>query len=111
MIGQTRTRPVLGRPRIQAGRLRSGREAVDFSAACGALVLWSPNLPDFIRLVKPGSPLVLYVNAMPFEAEDYPRTLREFEIAGLWRVEKIEHSNYMDALERPGRLIVGVRFS
>lgn len=66
-------------------------------------------LPDFIRLVKPGGILVIYVNALPFVAEDYARTLHEFELAGLWQVKKIEASNYMDALERPGRLIVGQR--
>ena len=63
-------------------------------------------LPGFVRLVKPGGYAVAYVNAMPFLAEDYERKLREFEQAGVLRVELVEASNYMEALDRPGRLIV-----
>ena len=84
-------------------------DAVISVGAFGNGHLKAEALPDFIRLVKPGGTLVIYVNALPFVAEDYPRTLHEFELAGLWRVRKVEASNYMDALDRPGRLIVGER--
>lgn len=84
-------------------------DAVISVGAFGNGHLKADALPDFIRLVKPGGLLVLYVNAAPFIAEDYPRDLNTFELAGLWRVLKIEASNYMDALDRPGRLIVAER--
>jgi predicted TPR repeat methyltransferase len=66
-------------------------------------------LPHFIRLVKPGGYLVIYLNARPFISEDYPRSIHELELAGLWHVKMIEASNYMKALNRPGRLVVAQR--
>ncbi len=84
-------------------------DAVISVGAFGNGHLKASALPDFIRLVKPGGVLVLYVNARPFLAEDYARDLQRYELAGLWRVEKVEASNYMAALDRPGRLIVATR--
>ena len=81
-------------------------DAVLSVGAFGNGHLKADALPGFVRLVRPGGFAVVYVNAMPFVAEDYPRSLREFEQAGLLRVELVEASNYMDALDRPGRLIV-----
>lgn len=84
-------------------------DAVISVGAFGNGHLKADALPDFIRLVKPGGMLVVYLNAAPFVAEDYPRDLHRLELAGHWRVLKVEASNYMDALDRPGRLIVGQR--
>ena len=81
-------------------------DAVVSVGAFGNGHLKADALPGFVRLVRPGGFAIVYVNAMPFIAEDYPRSLREFEQAGVLRVELIESSNYMDALDRPGRLIV-----
>lgn len=67
------------------------------------------NLREFIRVVKPGAAMVIYLNAQPFEDHDYPRSFRELEQAGFWEILKITASNYMDALDRPGRLIVAKR--
>ncbi|WP_282606267.1 class I SAM-dependent methyltransferase [Pelagibius sp. Alg239-R121] len=67
------------------------------------------NLRELIRVVKPGAPMVIYMNALPYEERDYPRRFRDLQSAGFWEVEKIESSNYMDALERPGRLIIAKR--
>lgn len=84
-------------------------DAVISVGAFGNGHLKAAALPDFIRLVKPGGFLVIYLNARPFLAEDYARDLHEFELAGHWQIEKVEASNYMDSLDRPGRLIVGKR--
>lgn len=67
------------------------------------------NLREFIRVVKPGAAMVIYLNAQPFEEHDYPRSFHELQQAGFWEVQKIEASNYMDALDRPGRLIIAKR--
>lgn len=67
------------------------------------------NLREFIRVVKPGASMVIYLNAQPYEEHDYPRSFRELQLAGFWEVQKIEASNYMDALDRPGRLIIAKR--
>lgn len=68
-------------------------DAVISVGAFGNGHLKAGALPHFIRLVKPGGHLVIYVNARPFVAEDYGRALHEFELAGLWHIEKIETSN------------------
>lgn len=81
-------------------------DAVLSVGAFGNGHLKADALPGFVRLVKPGGYAVVYVNAAPFMAEDYERSLQEFEQANLLRVERVEASNYMDALDRPGRLIV-----
>ncbi len=84
-------------------------DAVISVGAFGNGHLKAAALPDFIRLVKPGGFLVIYLNARPFLAEDYARDLHALELAGQWRMEKVEASNYMETLDRPGRLIVGRR--
>jgi SAM-dependent methyltransferase len=63
-------------------------------------------LPEIIRLVKPGAPIVIFMNAAPFLAENYEAHIRELETSGHWNVHTIEAMNYMSALDRPGRLIV-----
>jgi len=35
--------------------------------------------------------------------------MAEYVQAGLWEVDRVEDSNYMDTLDRPGRLIVARR--
>lgn len=84
-------------------------DAVLSVGAFGNGHLKAAALPDFIRLVKPGGYLVIYLNARPYIAEDYARSLHELVLAGHWTIKKIEASNYMKALDRPGRLIVGQR--
>ncbi len=84
-------------------------DAVISVGAFGNGHLKAAALPDFIRLVKPGGFLVIYLNARPFLAEDYARDLHALELAGQWRMEKVEASNYMETLDRPGRLMVARR--
>ena len=84
-------------------------DAVFSVGAFGNGHLKAKSFPDFIRLVTIGGPLVIYVTARPFLHEDYPRTLSEYVQAGLWEIDRVEASNYMDALDRPGRLIVARR--
>ena len=67
------------------------------------------NLRELIRVVKPGAPMVIYLNAQPFKEHNYARTFHELQLAGFWEVQKIEASNYMDALDRPGRLVIARR--
>ncbi|MEM7424854.1 MAG: class I SAM-dependent methyltransferase [Pseudomonadota bacterium] len=81
-------------------------DAVISVGAFGNGHLKADALPGFVRLVRPGGHVVVYLNAVPFLAEGYERSLREFEQAGALRVHSIEASNYMDALDRPGRLLV-----
>ena len=67
-----------------------------------------PHLEEMIRTVEPGGTLVFYMNGIPFVDDDYPAHFKALEDRGLWRVEALEQSNYMEALERPG-WVVGAR--
>jgi len=65
------------------------------------------HLPELLRPLKPGGYLVLYMNAGWYEELDFGGRFEAHEEAGRWRILKTERSNYMEALDRPGYLIVG----
>ena len=66
-------------------------------------------LPEIIRLVKSGAPIVIFMNAAPYAAEHYEDHIHSLEIKGLWSVKSIDTVNYMSALDRPGKLIIAAR--
>jgi len=66
-------------------------------------------LPEIIRLVKPGAPIVIFMNAAPYQAENYEDHIRALETKGLWSVTSIDTMNYMSALDRPGKLIIATK--
>lgn len=61
--------------------------------------------PEFIRLVKPGGTLVIFMNGVHFVKDGYEEHLRKLEAEGKWKINGIKAFNYMTALDRPGRLI------
>lgn len=65
--------------------------------------------PKLIALARPGAPLVIFMNAEPYVDQDYARRIGDLERDGLWLVTRIEDHNYMDALVRPGKLILARR--
>jgi SAM-dependent methyltransferase len=67
------------------------------------------HLPELIRCVRPGGLLVFYINAIPYEQDDYPSHFSSLEADGIWRVLRTERSNYMQAIERPGWVVVANR--
>ena len=62
--------------------------------------------PEIIRLVRPSSPIVIFMNGAHFVEDDYQSHIDQLEQAGVWKIIEIKACNYMTALERPGRLIV-----
>ena len=66
-------------------------------------------LPEIIRLVKYGAPIVIFMNAAPYQAENYEDHIRALETQGLWSVTSIDTMNYMSALDRPGKLITATK--
>ena len=84
-------------------------EAIICVGAFGNGHVGPENLPEIIRIAEPGAPIVIYMNGMPYEEDDYPNHFARLEAAGLWRVERKEKSNYMSSLDRPGWLIVARR--
>ena len=64
------------------------------------------SYPEFIRLVRPGSPIVIFMNGAHYVEDGYETHIRKLETDGMWQVIGISAFNYMSALERPGRLIM-----
>lgn len=60
---------------------------------------------------KPGGLVVLFMNAEPFIDMDFQSEIDSLCCSGVWELKSIEDHNYMDALERPGKLIVARRGS
>jgi SAM-dependent methyltransferase len=69
------------------------------------------HLVGLIRTVRSGGPIIVYSNAKPFDEDGYETRLRALESAGWWTIEQITRTNYMDALDRPGCLIIARRQS
>lgn len=67
------------------------------------------DLECFIRPVREGGAVVLYANGIPFVEDDYASHLRRIEAAGLCEVLRIDETNYMDRIERPGYLVLARR--
>ncbi len=62
--------------------------------------------PEIIRMVQPGSPIVIFMNGAHFVEDGYQAHIDRLEQSGVWTVIAIKAFNYMSAFERPGRLIV-----
>ena len=82
-------------------------DAVLCVGSMGAGHVDAGHLPELLRILKPGGPVIIYMNDQHYLDEGFEAKFRAHEAAGLWRIERIETSNYMAALERPGRLLVG----
>ena len=62
--------------------------------------------PEIIRLVRSGSPIVIFMNGAHFVEDGYEAHINRLEQAAVWKIIEIKAFNYMSALDRPGRLIV-----
>lgn len=66
--------------------------------------------PESMRTVsayaKPGGLVVLFMNAEPFVDMDFQSWIDRLVADGDWQLLSVEDHNYMDALTRPGKLIV-----
>ena len=84
-------------------------DAVISVGAFGKGHLGPEAIPGLIAHAKPGAPVVIFMNADPFVEDNYQRHFDQWEMARLWSVLRIEDHNYMDALERPGKLVIARR--
>ena len=62
--------------------------------------------PEIIRLVAPGSPIVIFMNGAHFVEDGYQSHIDRLEQSKVWKIVEIKAFNYISAVERPGRLIV-----
>jgi SAM-dependent methyltransferase len=108
----------VARPKAIYGKLVSGDlmkttviEAGTYQAAVCAGSFAPGHLgpecyPEIIRMVQPGSPIVIFMNGAHFVEDGYQAHIDRLAQSGVWTVIEIKAFNYMNALERPGRLIV-----
>ena len=86
-----------------------GDEAYDAIICAGSFApghLGPECYPEFIRMVRPGGPIVIFMNGAHYVEDGYEAHIRKLEDEGAWTVIGIKSFNYMSALERPGRLIM-----
>ena len=67
------------------------------------------HLEGIIQSVKTDGLLVFYINGIPYNQDDYPAHFQALEAAGVWQINMTKESNYMQALERPGWVVVANR--
>ena len=84
-------------------------DAVIAVGVFGAGHLGPEDLHRFARPVRAGGPIVLYSSALRWVEDDYPSHIERLETDGIWTVEQLRTSNYMDRIERPGWLVVARR--
>ncbi len=60
------------------------------------------HLEHVIKCVRADGIVVLYMNGIPYDEDDYPVHFKALEDRGLCRVLVAKQSNYMQAVERPG---------
>ncbi|OED35244.1 hypothetical protein AB833_31110 [Chromatiales bacterium (ex Bugula neritina AB1)] len=58
---------------------------------------------------KDGGLILLFMNAEPFVDLDFQSEIDKLSADNFWTLETIEDHNYMDALDRPGKLIIASR--
>ena len=108
----------IARPKAIYGQLLLGdlmaRTTIETGAYQGAVCAGSfapghlgPECyPEIIRLVRSGSPIVIFMNGAHFIEDGYEAHINTLVDASVWQVITIKSFNYMSVLERPGRLIV-----
>jgi len=62
-------------------------------------------LAEIARLVEPGGPIVIFMNAAAYVAENHAAMIGRLAAERVWQVERIDSMNYMSAFDRPGMLI------
>ncbi len=91
------------------GRTHLADETYDAAICAGSFApghLGPESYREIIRLVKAGSPIVIFMNGVHFVDDNYEAEILALEQEGLWQRVEITSHNYMSAVERPGRLII-----
>ena len=87
----------------------SAYDAVVCVGSFGIGHLGPSALPGLVAMSKPGGLIVIFMNAEPFHLEDYDSHLNALSECRAWTGLRVEDHNYMDAIDRPGKLILAHR--
>lgn len=86
-----------------------GERSYDAAIAVGCFGgghLGPEHLRHIIECVTVGGILVLYMNGIPYDEDDYPAHFKSLEADGTCSILAQEQSNYMQSVERPGWAVV-----
>ena len=90
----------------------SPRKTYDLLICVGSFGYGALDFNAFInlqKLVKSKGLIMILMNSEPFISENYQKYILELEKQKLFSIKSIEDHNYMNKLERPGKLIVAVK--
>ncbi|MEM7562093.1 MAG: methyltransferase domain-containing protein [Pseudomonadota bacterium] len=72
----------------------------------GAGHVGARHIPELLRAIKPGGLFVIIINSSYYQSEGFDRAVEEMQTQGLWKIRSMQNLNYMDALDRPGMLLL-----
>ena len=72
----------------------------------GAGHVGAAHLPEMLRPLRPGAPLVIIMNGAYYSSGGFDSAFRKLERTGAWQIRRLEEFNYMTELDRPGWLLV-----
>ena len=73
----------------------------------GAGHVEAEHLTEMLRVIKPEGVLIIFMNEGFYRDNRFDQRLAKHESEGRWHITKSQQINYMQSVERPGRLIVG----
>ena len=77
----------------------------------GAGHVGAAQVPGLLLPLSAGAPFIVIMNGAYYSAGGFDAAFRELEIAGAWKILRLEELNYMTELERPGWLLVAEKAS
>ena len=75
----------------------------------GAGHVGAEHVPELLRAIKPGGLFIIIINNQYYHSEGFDEAVKQMHQDGLWNIRKLEAFNYMDAVDRPGLLLITER--
>ena len=66
-------------------------------------------IKNLVALVRSGGMIFIFMNSEPFNSQNYQEYILKLEKQSLWSVKSIDEYNYMNKLDRPGKLIIATK--
>ena len=72
----------------------------------GAGHIDASHVPEMLRIIKPGSPLIIHTNQAYYKEGGFEEKFHTLKKNNILKIHRSELQNYMENLDRPGYLIV-----
>ena len=66
-------------------------------------------IKNLVALVRSEGMIFIFMNSEPFNSQNYQEYIVKLEKQSLWSVKSIDEYNYMNKLDRPGKLIIATK--